>query len=249
MILKHFVELLSSMWINKSSVTIENLILEDVSSQYLTSLDPETLSLQSTFASFKSSRSTYVEALAFFATKFTTSELEKNLRSYLRSCLQVLITYSLCTSDNEWIWQKGIVNFEKHALTLEKLLPMPRISVSDQISLHNCFQHANLLEAKSKLSLLRVSVIRMLFDLNDTMEPNVIYKPFDFKNQEHARNAVKFHERMKIRSQPHSLTSNAFSFVINPPHCSDASPMSPPPYPSQRKVTDELEDENTAWWG
>lgn len=229
---------------SKSNLSIENMILENASS--LSSSDPEILSLQSTFASFESSR-TYVDVLTFFATKFITSESEHSLKFYLRSCLQLLITYSLCTSDQEWILQKGIVNFKEHAQTLESLIPVPRISISSHFSLHNCLQHANLLEANANLSLLRVSVIRMLFNLNDTIEPNLLYKSFDFENKEHADNAMDLYERLKIRSQPHSLTSTAFSLAINPSPFNNTSLMPPPPYSDQDKATKKGAKDD--WWG
>lgn len=135
-----------------------------------------------------------------------------------------------------------IATFEKHAATLEVLLRIPRVSISSQISLQNCLLRANLLETEAELISLRVSVIRWLYDLNQTIEPDLKFKSFDCKNQDHVGNASDFHRRMKIKSQPRTLISTAFSLVINPLPFADTSSLSAPPYLDQDEVMNNKKD-------
>lgn len=130
--------------------------------------------------------------MTIFTNKFATSESEESLRNYSRSCLQPLITYSICTTDKEWALQEEIAIFEKYAAKFENLLRVPSVFVSSHVSLHNSLLRANLLETEAKLTLLRVLIIRCLYDLSQIIESHLKFKAFDSTNQNHVRNASDF---------------------------------------------------------
>ena len=214
--MRHFVERLFSTWtVRRSYDFVESMILKNAFSISSIILNSEIQRLQSTFVVYESALYIYLEILTIFTNKFATSGSADSLKNYLRSCLQLLITYSICSSDNEWTFQKWIAAFEKYAASLEKLLCIPPVSVSSHISLNNCLLRANLLETEAELSLLRVSIIRRLYESSRTIEPRLKFKAFDCTNQNHVRNASDFHKRMKIKSQPCTLISTVFSLAIN----------------------------------
>ena len=93
--------------------------------------------LQTAFTEYKIARYSYLEILSIFTNKFATSKAEEYLINYLRVCLQFLITYSIQIGDKEWTLQKKIITFENYAAKLEKVLQIPRMSVSNQFSLEN----------------------------------------------------------------------------------------------------------------
>ena len=212
------------------------MLLEDAASISSIVSNPEIQKLQTAFAVYESSGYTYLEVLAILTNSLANSESGKSLENYLHSCLQLLITYSIWTANKKWTLQKGIFTFEKHAATLERLLSVPRVSISHQISLPNCLLRANLLETEAEFALLRVSIIRRLYKLSLTVEPHLKYKAFDFNNQDHVRNASDLYKRMRIKSQPRTLTSTAFSLVINPLPFTDTLSSSPPSYTDQDAV-------------
>ena len=244
-IMRHFIQRLLLTWIVKRSYDfVERMPLEDAASISSIISNPEIQKLQHVFAVYESSGYSYLEVLAILTNSLANSESEKSLKNYLRSCLQLLITYSICTANKEWTLQKGIVTFKKHAATLERLLSVPRVFIPYQISLPNCLLRANLLETEAELALLRVSIIRQLYELSLTVEPHLKYEAFDFNNQDHVRNASDLYKRMRIKSQPHTLTSTAFSLVINPLPLTDTLLLSPPSYADQDAVKSKEKNVN-----
>lgn len=92
-------QLLSKRKIDRLDRFADPMLLKNDS---MTSLDPEVHWLQSIFTSFELSHALYVEVLAFFATKLAACEAERSLENCLCSCLQFLVSYSICVFDKEW---------------------------------------------------------------------------------------------------------------------------------------------------
>ena len=171
--------------------------------------------LQTAFTEYKIARYSYLEILSIFTNKFATSKAEEYLVNYLRVCLQLLITYSIQTENKEWTLQKEVITFENYAAKLEKVLQIPRMSVSNQFSLKNCLLRANLLKREAELICIRVSIIRWFYDLSQTIESNIKFEGYNQKDLNYVRNVASIHKRLKIKSQSCSLTSTTFNLAIN----------------------------------
>ena len=198
--------------------------------------------MQAAFTEYEIACYSYLEILSIFTNKFATSEAEEYLITYLRACLQLLITYSIQTVDKEWTLQKGVTIFENYAVKLGKVLQIPRMFVSNQISLENCLLRANLLEREAELICIRVSIIRWLYDLSQTIESNIKFEGYNQKDLNHVRNVASIHKRLKIQSQPCSLTSTAFNLAINPSLFSELF-LSPAPSSDQTETINEKDRE------
>lgn len=212
--MKKFIERL--FWLRKAQKShdfIQNIASDNAFSISSTVWNSQVQRLKTAFIEYETACYTSFEILTIFANKFATSDLEEYLIDYLRACLQLLFIYSIRTGDKEWTLQKGIITFENHAARLEKVLQIPRMFISSQFSLENCLLRANLLERNAELACVRVSIIRWLYDLSQTIEPGIRFEAYDHKDPNHVRNALNFYK--KTEDQISTLQFNKYSFQFS----------------------------------
>lgn len=169
--------------------------------------------LQSIFLSFGQSATTYETALARFMMIFSITASDEDSIKCLRPCLQILITYSICTSDVSWVTRNDLIDLEKAAADLKALLDRPYNPPSDRISVDECLNLAFLLERHAKIRLLRVSIIKKLSILASVIQGSDILELYNPSNVQHTSHAAKLLEKL---TPEHHSTSLAFSLVMNP---------------------------------
>lgn len=190
----------------------KNSLLDSAIFRYLISQDSEVQRLQQLYLSLDTSY-IYQRALALFATSLSFASHE-DLISNLRACLQITISYSLYIFDIAWVSRKETISLEKSAIELkETLQSVVQIFDLEHFSLNDCLYHALMIEKKVKLKLVRVSMIRMLARLTITMQSSMIFRSCNLYDEQHARNAMHFLEKLTPRS--HDLIEIAFSLVMN----------------------------------
>lgn len=173
--------------------------------------DPEISHLQSNLHSFRD-LFTFKAAVTRLATTFQKSD--ENPINYLRSCLQVLVLYSIHTSDINWVSRKEAIGLEKSAKELEKLLLQHSTQPPACVSLDTYAHLANFLERQAKIQLLRVSIMKMLSALVASIQTSIIFRTYNPENEQHIKNAAAFLRKISPRS--HYLTGTAFSLVMHP---------------------------------
>lgn len=175
--------------------------------------DPKIKSLQVIYTSFSPSH-TFTIAFATFATLFSTAP-EEDAINYLRGCLLVLVEYSLCTSNFDWISRKETLNLEKtiKRFELEFSRIVNRSNDPRYISMENCVCHAHTIEREANLGLLRVTMIKTLNLLASTIQPSFMYKYHDPRNPLHRFNATEMVRQMTPHS--HAFIGTAFALINN----------------------------------
>lgn len=213
------------MWINKSFVSIENFILENVSSSFLIFLDLETSSLQFFFRFFRIFSFYLCENFDIFRNQICNFRIRKifeNLSTFLFASFDYLyflhFWQRVNLAERNWQLRKTCFNSWKVAISASNIGIRSKF-ITQLFSARESARNKRKIFSASRFSHTNV----LWFKWHD--ETNFIYKPFDFQNQKHVRNALNFHEKMKIKSQLHSLTNNAFNLVINFSYCSETSLM------------------------
>ena len=195
-------------------------LLNENTSNFLVQDDPEIARIEIFLASFQNTSKTYKFTLDQLINMFSITLPCENPTRYIRAYLQVLVTYSICTSDVACISRKEISTLETSIAQLEQLGADVSVSVSlmNSPSELSSLKLASLLEKEAKENMLRAAIIKILFNLTAAIPKDIIYQAYNPRNDYHICNATKILYQISPRSNP--LTGIAFALVMNPPSAS-----------------------------
>ena len=172
-----------------------SVLIDPSSATILRQQDGNINELQNQLQDFAiSGRETFASAITFFTAKIGNAEKEDEVFSNIRTVLEILVLYSITTSDFSWTWDKRAALIGKQTTILSKNTGSPDQTLYslEASSTQDCLRLATLREKISRRERCRSIIIKKVIELANSKPLDFPFVTYDQESPIHRLNALKF---------------------------------------------------------
>ncbi len=171
--------------------------------------------LQQTIRNFSDSNSTFASTVIFYTSKICVED-DELMFSYIRTVLEILVLFSITTSNFNWIADDRASYICRQTEIMSAVVFSPTQTFVDPqaLSAENCLLASKLFERISRREHCRAEIIKNIIDLARTMPLDTTLMIFDPESHVHQLNAATFLK--KLRPTGHYWIARAYSLAIEP---------------------------------
>lgn len=173
--------------------TWRSILTDPASATILHQQDDNLSELQSTLQDFAvSGRETFASAIIFFTARLGNADKEGDVLSNIRIVLEILVLYSISTSDFSWTWDRRAALIGKQTTILSEMAHKPEQAPLEPGTTQECLRLPTLHERISRREHCRSKIIKNIVELANFKPLDLTFVTYDQKNPFHRLNALRF---------------------------------------------------------